>query len=455
MTVLRDDGLYRHLRFRAADTWAYGFDIVTWPGYLYIGGDIEDFVFARTPDMFEFFERGARDSRGINPHYWAEKLQGAQERRSGGRRYTPESFRSRVLAWAREALREWDEEAAEAQADGWLEDHPAVYPSLLLGALERELLYIDLFHSLPADQGDAHELLADHAWLFGEGTWEWDLTEYDPWFLWACWAIVWGIEQYRALPDAAEPDAGERWKHPTLDGPRQRQRRRQRSGASGGSAVKRTIYVCPGEGCSFLSMTPGQCRSHPYPCRAMGPELVPLDVIPVEGATRELPMPGKQAPTQIRVLVGDSVWEDAHLSVRDEVVYLEFDAEDLDSISLPLSAMSPAMRSQEPPADDESPTTLRHERNFWAWKYSRREEECEELADRLRKIEATPAVRLRAIASALFYGISPWQFYESKKHYAPWGYWTHLRVNLRVAGRWLMFRETTEDRKFEREVNSR
>jgi hypothetical protein len=46
--------------------------------------------------------------------------------------------------------------------------------------------------------------------------------------------------------------------------------------------MKRTIYVCPGEGCAFLSMTPGKCRSHPYPCRAMGPKLVPLEVVPLE-----------------------------------------------------------------------------------------------------------------------------------------------------------------------------
>ena len=31
-------------------------------------------------------------------------------------------------------------------------------------------------------------------------TWEWDLREYDWQFLWCCWAIVWGIGQYRAAP---------------------------------------------------------------------------------------------------------------------------------------------------------------------------------------------------------------------------------------------------------------
>lgn len=43
---------------------------------------------------------------------------------------------------------------------------------------------------------------------------------------------------------------------------------------------RQTIYVCPSDECRFHAMEPGRCRSHPYPCRAMGPELVPLEVAP-------------------------------------------------------------------------------------------------------------------------------------------------------------------------------
>ena len=32
LTVRRDDGLYRHLRFQKPGTWIYGFDLITWPG---------------------------------------------------------------------------------------------------------------------------------------------------------------------------------------------------------------------------------------------------------------------------------------------------------------------------------------------------------------------------------------------------------------------------------------
>jgi hypothetical protein len=47
---------------------------------------------------------------------------------------------------------------------------------------------------------EAHRLLQDfeHDGVRLYDTWEWSLREYDWQFLWCCWAIVWGIERYRA-----------------------------------------------------------------------------------------------------------------------------------------------------------------------------------------------------------------------------------------------------------------
>jgi hypothetical protein len=47
-------------------------------------------------------------------------------------------------------------------------------------------------------------------------------------------------------------------------------------------SMSRLVFVCPGN-CDFIAMQPGHCRSHPYPCRAMGPELVPVLVSPIGG----------------------------------------------------------------------------------------------------------------------------------------------------------------------------
>jgi hypothetical protein len=63
-------------------------------------------------------------------------------------------------------------------------------------------------------------------------------------------------------------------------------------------------------------------------------------------------------------------------------------------------------------------------------------------------------MRIRAIACAVFYGIAPYWLYEDQPHYAPMGYLAHLGVNLAYGFRWLTFREASEDRQFEAEVNA-
>lgn len=58
MTVVMDNGVYRHLRFANSDSklaFNQWFDIVTWPGFLAYSGDMGCFVFSRLKDMFEFF----------------------------------------------------------------------------------------------------------------------------------------------------------------------------------------------------------------------------------------------------------------------------------------------------------------------------------------------------------------------------------------------------------------
>jgi hypothetical protein len=175
LTVLRDDGLYRHLRFQKPGTSIYYFDLVTWPGYLAIVGDAGDYLFRRTQDMFEFF---SSESDRINPRYWSEKLQGPGY--DLAREYSHDALRTRVLEWGRQHCEEWG-------------DGEMVYTSLLAGALEREIL-ADYTHSEEAGRA----WLAELEEVVGDlETWEWDLREFDGRFLWCCWAIVWGIEQYR------------------------------------------------------------------------------------------------------------------------------------------------------------------------------------------------------------------------------------------------------------------
>lgn len=166
MTVLRDDGLYRHLRFKSPASAIYHFDLVSWPGHLAITGDAGDFLFARTADMFSFFEVAPQ----INPDYWSEKLVAPAGRR-GVREFSRIAYEQSVRSWAAEQS-----------------------PEVAKAAIE-ELITGDV-HS----EHQAQEMLRDFRL---EGTeihdaWEWDLTEFSFRFLWCCWAIRSGISRYRA-----------------------------------------------------------------------------------------------------------------------------------------------------------------------------------------------------------------------------------------------------------------
>lgn len=178
MTVLHDEGLYRHLRFQAPGSGFYWFDLVTWPGKLAFVGDGEGFVFSRLEDMFEFF----RMSRGrINPGYWAEKLVTNQD---VARTHSVEKFNARVA----EALTDVEDDypgVAAAWAEH-VEDYDVNY-----GVNAREALADFRFkpHGAPAEQAP----------LRFDDAWEWDLQDWHWWFLWACQGIAWGIGQYDAL----------------------------------------------------------------------------------------------------------------------------------------------------------------------------------------------------------------------------------------------------------------
>ena len=78
LELLRDDGLYRHLRFAKPGSIMMSFELVTWPGYLCFCGDMRDFLFTRIPDMFNFFrssrqDRIAGETLYINTGYWGGK----------------------------------------------------------------------------------------------------------------------------------------------------------------------------------------------------------------------------------------------------------------------------------------------------------------------------------------------------------------------------------------------
>lgn len=176
LTILHDDGLYRHLRLKHPKRGTYWFDIITWPGRLTICGDLgESYTFSRLTDMFEFF-RGKR----INPHYWAEKLDSG---RSSAQEYSEDAFRQMVWSHVRDAAPQYRGLAKAVQEHffGGMRDWDTGYEEAAREAL-------DAFEYLPKGQKGEPFRFYD--------TWEWSLKDYGWQFLWACHAVQWGIAQY-------------------------------------------------------------------------------------------------------------------------------------------------------------------------------------------------------------------------------------------------------------------
>ncbi|HEU5223099.1 MAG TPA: hypothetical protein VFU07_05385 [Candidatus Lumbricidophila sp.] len=183
LTVLHDDGLYRHLRMHTpADGSIWSWNMVTWPGYLATVGDIANgYTFTRELDMIGFFEMGMHfqdyysdGAPSIDFRYWAEKL--ANTQRDSVREFSKEKFLERV----RYTLSD----------DGYITSE---VDDLLSSAA-----WCDSTHA-------AHEWLEEHSSKVGQDTWEWDLSEFSVHFLYTCWAINKTVSAYRATQAKAVP----------------------------------------------------------------------------------------------------------------------------------------------------------------------------------------------------------------------------------------------------------
>lgn len=199
MTVLRDDGLYRHVRFAAPGTSMYRFDLVTWPGHLVITGDLQDYHFTRLDDMFQFFrDNPDRPGLRINPDYWSEKLVGGRGRQVA-EQYSFEAFKESLVdhfLWTRDSIPEG------MRAQVWRSIKEEILDDYEVQA-SKEYAYkaaaeYQFTHYQP---GGKREVL----FQFNE-VYEWRFTEWDWHFLVSLNAIVWGIQQWDAQPHKTQAD---------------------------------------------------------------------------------------------------------------------------------------------------------------------------------------------------------------------------------------------------------
>lgn len=190
MIVVRNDGMHRHLTFKSPRTYNNHFHITTWPGYLSISGDAGCYVFARLPDMFQFF-RG----EGINPSYWAEKLE-SFDRVGGVKEFSEDLFHAGV----KDHFDGWSFEDDEERAKAW-------------AALQESDLAED---SSPESHEQAIRMAMDYECPVTKNRfndfWDHGLEDYTFRFLWCCHAVRWAVgevDRRRTSPISRPPSGGE------------------------------------------------------------------------------------------------------------------------------------------------------------------------------------------------------------------------------------------------------
>lgn len=197
--VVHDDGVHRHLRFSDRRSSFYWFEIITWPGGLTIGGDVEWWTFRRDADMLAFF-RSSPDRRhpglwGTSPDYWAEKLVTG---RDSAKVYDEDLFKTNVREHTDQAIA-WgdldpDDDTKEIArfrrqvAEELLED-PDTYHEDNARRLVDDFLFL---------YGPRHPVTKEQKTFRFEEAYEWTWHGYSTHFLWACHALVWAIDQYDA-----------------------------------------------------------------------------------------------------------------------------------------------------------------------------------------------------------------------------------------------------------------
>jgi len=205
MEIHRDDGLYRHIRFRRPGTMCMHFDLITWPGYLCYCGDMGTYVFCRLADMFEFFrtdrkyaERHGRQL-GINLSYWSEKLIAVDGSRRNGS--ATEFSEEKLVQTLKQIRLRWIRDAA-ANKSLTKEQRRALWEAVDEDVLARlhddgeQAAYLAARDfNWTADGMRPSYSYGKPVWCF-EDLWDYDFTVYTRSFTWCCFALAWGIQKY-------------------------------------------------------------------------------------------------------------------------------------------------------------------------------------------------------------------------------------------------------------------
>lgn len=214
LTILKNDGVNRHLRFKRKESGTFWFDLITWGGVLVLQGDCGTYVFSRIEDMFKFFRTAKDDFNynrsgglSINPGYWSEKLLSISNDQGGKgfvKEYSQKLFESNIKEWFDSHVQEAIEEEAEILSAVDENNPLSLEDSTLIAKriAKRQELWEEIDNQILSyadNEHEAYKAVYDFEWekeFFFQDFLEIDSTEYTFGYIWCLYAIVWGIQQY-------------------------------------------------------------------------------------------------------------------------------------------------------------------------------------------------------------------------------------------------------------------
>jgi hypothetical protein len=175
MTIIHDDGIYRHLIF-SKGSFDMRYEIITFPGGLLMTGDMGTWEFERTEDMFNFF-RHPEGNLEINIGYWAEKCQAESVCGGGIREFDPDRFRECVRNYWEESF--YKNTESEKAKEVWDD-----IENQILSAEDSEWDLVSSLNNFYRKDFDFSDF------------WENTVTIKTYHYVWACYAIAWAVIQY-------------------------------------------------------------------------------------------------------------------------------------------------------------------------------------------------------------------------------------------------------------------